>query len=167
MKLRLVFLFVFLAFLSCKRQSDSKIEREGEPDVFNVSDSDAEMNIAMETARNTIGVFTKALESENPDMEFFTIKQQFSGPNNDEHIWITDIEIVDGELTGTVNNDPIYTTEIKLGDAITIDKARISDWMFFEKGVVKGGYTMKVIRNNMSEEERKQFDLESGLIFED
>jgi len=166
MKLKLVFLFVFLTFLSCKKQPNSKTEKKEEPSVFNVSESDIEMNKAIETARKTIGVFTKALKSKSPDMEYFTIKQQFSGQDNDEHIWISNIQIIDEDFTGTVNNNPIYTTGIKLGDTITIDKARISDWMFFEKGVVRGGYTIKVIRNNMSEEEKKDFDLETGLIFD-
>jgi len=35
--------------------------------------------------------------------------------------------------------------------------------MYLENGKLFGGYTIRVLRNNMSEEERKQFDSESGM----
>ncbi len=53
-----------------------------------------------------------------------------------------------------------------MGDTITVDKNRISDWMYFDKGIVKGGFTIKVLRDQMTEEEQKLYDFESGLIFE-
>ncbi len=35
--------------------------------------------------------------------------------------------------------------------------------MYIENGKLFGGYTIKVLRNRMTEEERKQFDAESGM----
>jgi len=34
----------------------------------------------------------------------------------------------------------------------------MSDWMCLSKGILKGGYTFHVIRNQMYDEEKKQFD---------
>ena len=34
----------------------------------------------------------------------------------------------------------------------------ITDWMYVDKGILQGGYTIKLIRNRMSKEERAKFD---------
>ena len=66
---------------------------------------------------------------------------------------------------GIVGNDPVKNTEIKLGDYVEVDLNKISDWMFTDKNIVKGAYTVKVMRKSMSEEELKEMD-EEGLIYE-
>jgi len=68
---------------------------------------------------------------------------------------------------GTVNNEPQLTKVVKYGDQVTIDPQRISDWMYLDKGVLKGGYTIRVMKKNLSEEEKKAFDQEVGFIMED
>lgn len=42
----------------------------------------------------------------------------------------------------------------------------ISDWMIIEDNKLIGGYTIKNLRNKMTEEERKAFDGSFGVIIE-
>lgn len=53
----------------------------------------------------------------------------------------------------TVDNNPISTQEVRLGDTIKIRFQDITDWMFFDKDIVRGAYTSKVLRKRMSSEE--------------
>lgn len=143
------------------------VQREGEPDVVFVESMDNEMNMAIEKARETFkNDFYQALLSKNPDFSNFTLKQRFDVPEGDgEHIWIGDIVFHDGKYSGIVQNEPIQTLDVKLGDEVVVNTDNLSDWMYYDKNIVKGAYTVKVLRKTMTDEERKQMDSE-GLIYE-
>jgi len=157
---------IFLIVTSCNQNSKSKAIREGEPDVYTINSSDSKMNEAIENAKKSFDLFQNALTSKNPDFEYFSIKQKFDTPQGGEHIWVQDITFVDSQFIGIIGNEPVNTNEVSLGDTITIDKNKISDWMYFDKGIVRGGFTIKVLRDQLTEEEQKSFDLENGLKFE-
>ncbi len=54
---------------------------------------------------------------------------------------------------------------VKFGDKVFVDIDNLSDWMYYDKNIVKGAFTVKVLRKNMTYEEKKQMDSE-GLIYE-
>ena len=66
---------------------------------------------------------------------------------------------------GFVENDPVTVTQIKLGDSVKVDFDKISDWMYYDKNVVKGAFTVRVMRANMSEAELNEMDA-GGIIYE-
>lgn len=166
MKKLIAICIVSLCIMSCNDGVKKKVEREGEPDVLYVESGDAEMNSAIQKAKQTFPEFEKAFQSNNPDFENFTIKQKFkTSDGGGEHIWIGDLTVKDGQYFGVVQNEPVDVKQIKLGDSIKISIADMSDWMYIDKKVVKGGYTIKVLRKHMSDEEKKQMDAE-GLIYE-
>lgn len=159
--------FASLLFIlsSCKENNTSKAERGGEPDVYNVANDNAKMNKAIEQANNTIQEFKTALDSDNPNYDFFALKQKFDTSDGAEHIWVQDIYRENAEYIGIVGNEPVKTTEVQLGDTITVDTNKISDWMYYDEGKIVGGYTIRILRDGMTDEERKQFDIENGLLF--
>lgn len=162
----LLILFILFTFSSCNQNEKDKVAREGEPDVYNIEISDSKMNDAIKEAKKSINLFYLALTSDNPDYENFILKQKFDTPKGVEHIWIQNITLVDSNYIGTIGNTPIDIIGVNLGDTIIVDKNNISDWMYLDKGIVKGGFTIKTLRNEMKEDERKQFDFNSGLIFD-
>ncbi|NQY31409.1 MAG: DUF2314 domain-containing protein [Flavobacteriaceae bacterium] len=167
MNRNLILLSSILLFItSCNQITKSKTIRDGEPDVYNIEGSDSKMNMAIENAKKSIQQFQDALKSNNPEYEYFSIKQRFDTPEGGEHIWIQDIKLVDSQFIGILGNEPVNIKEVNFGDTITVDNKKISDWMYFDKGKVKGGFTIKALRDEMSKEEQQIFDSESGLIFE-
>jgi len=154
----LVFLIVF-SLISCK--DSNKIERENEPAIYSVKSEDQEMNQAMTKANQTLNDFNTGLSNHNASNQ--ALKVAFTNAQGTEHMWIGTIELKDGKYSGILNNEPEFVKEYKSGDTIEIDASKISDWMYLENGKLFGGYTIKVLRNRMSEEERKQFDAESGM----
>ena len=157
--------FLTFALTCCAQTNTDKTVREGEPDVYNVDDTDAAMNDAIKKANKTLEHFEKAIASKKPEYEYFSIKQRFETANGGEHIWIQDIQFKNGNYMGIVGNEPVSTSEVQLGQTITIDRSKISDWLYFDNGIVQGAYTIKVLRDQMTEEERAIFDSETGLIF--
>jgi uncharacterized protein YegJ (DUF2314 family) len=157
--------------LSCNNHAPKiigKTERENEPAIYQVEAGDMAMNNAIEQARKTLDTFKKALQSQDTNYSSFELKQAFVKPDGgNEHIWIDDIKLKDGKYIGIVSNKPDRTTEVKEGDTVEVKNDKISDWMFLENGKLRGGYTIRVLRNAMSPAEKKQFEKESGLIIED
>lgn len=160
-------LLVVIVLFSCDNPTTNKQERTGEPDYYTLSGDDLEMNEAKKTAYQTLNIFTTAFESNNPNYKEFAVKVRFETAKGGEHIWISDLSLEDGDFYGVVNNSPVGTVEVKLGDNIRINKSNISDWMYIDNQKLVGGFTIRVLRDRMSEEEKKQFDLERDYIIED
>lgn len=167
LKQKLAIAIIFLGILSCSKNQNTKTEREGEPTIYTVPDTDEEMNDAIKIANQTLETFNEALRSENPIVSYFALKTRFDTPDGSEHIWLSIISFKDNKYFGVVDNLPESTTEVNLGDTIQITNDNISDWMYIDNQKLQGGYTIRLLRNRMSEEERKMFDAESGLIIED
>jgi uncharacterized protein YegJ (DUF2314 family) len=162
-----VVVICLLAFMiNCQEKRD-KLKREGEPDVMYFKNSDEEMGAAVKNAQETLSEFQKAIQSRNPNYSNFTLKEKFdTSDGGGEHIWIGDIQFKDGKYYGIVQNEPVDTRIlVKLGDSIEVPIERISDWKYNDKNIVKGAYTIKVVRKYMSPEEKREMEAE-GLIYE-
>lgn len=166
-KILAITVVLILIINSCKENSISKIEREGEPDIINVADKNVAMNQAIAEANKTLSNFKTAIQSNNKNYASFALKQKFTDvKGSTEHIWIQDVTYNNAKFKGVVGNTPLYEVNVKLGDTINVDESNISDWMYFDKNITKGAYTIKALRNQMSTEEQKEFDIQSGMQFE-
>lgn len=155
-------LFFSILILSCN--SNSKIERENEPTIYNVGEDDAEMNKAIQKAKQTIDSFDFAYKNNSRVFVFFGLKKKFVENGIVEHIWIGNIQGMEsGKYVGVIDNLPEKLKSVKLGDTVEIDKKDVSDWMYLKNSELHGGYTIRLLRERMTEEERKKFDAESGM----
>lgn len=140
--------------------------QKGKSDIISVESDDSEMNLATEKAKLTIKNFDLALKSNNPNFKYFSVKKPYKTESCDEHIWINDVVLKGDKYLGVIGNTPEYTNEIELGDTVLVKKSEISDWMYVEENKLRGGYTIRALRNKMSESEKKKFDNENGMIIE-
>ena len=153
-----LFLLVCIALISCGHTQKVPTNEEG--NIASVSGEDAEMNAAIQRAQDTLPLFIKALQSPKPTQTSFLIKAKFpyGGSNAAEHLWIRDITYNGKQFEGFLANEPLYVQNMHLGDRIIVKMTDVSDWMIIEDGKLLGGFTIYVLRNRMSESERKQFD---------
>lgn len=142
-----------------------KIERQGEPDIFNVETEDKEMNEAIKKARLTFDNFLATFKNKKRNQTNFCVKMPFPTSHGAEHVWLVNIESNDGKLYGQVDNVPESITTIKLGDKIEIDRNKISDWFYIEDNKLIGGLTIRVLRDRMTPIEKRQFDRGFGVTF--
>lgn len=158
--------FALILLMACNN-NESKTEREGESTIYNLDNEDQEMNEAIQKANQTFSEFDKALKNDTANYNNFSVKVRFKTVKGGEHIWLGDIFLKDEKYFGIVDNLPAETREIGEGDTIEVDIKNISDWMYVDSGKLRGGYTIRVLRNRMSDVEKKQFDEEYGLIIEE
>jgi len=147
--------------------SSSRVGSNTEDVVISFSQTDTSMNKAIEVARASINQFNNALKNK-PEAEMLSLKVHFDTPDGGgEHMWLSNIRLTDKGYFGVVANEAEFTQKVKLGDSLYINNNEISDWMYVEDGKLRGGYTIRVMRNNLkTEEEKQQFDNDLGFIIE-
>lgn len=169
-------LLIFLPLIvACSNQqskehsNNSKLGLDTVADIYNVTAEDTAMNRAIDKARQTIRQFDSAFRSGNKNYTAFAVKKRYGVPGNDggEHMWVAVTAIENGRYKGYVNNDAEATTEVKYGDSVQVGKDEITDWMFLDRNLLKGGYTIRAIRNHLSKEERINMDNELGFTIEE
>lgn len=172
---KLIQLLIFLPFcLSCgntqsnTQPSSNKVGLDTTANTYSVTAEDTSMNSAIGKARQTIEKFDQALKSSNPSYTDFAVKKRYRTPDDGgEHMWIAGIILVNGNYKGFVNNDAEKTIEVKYGDTVHVRKDEITDWMYLDNNVLRGGYTIREIRNKLSKDERAKMDKDLGFEIED
>ena len=142
------------------------VARPGLVPVINVEDDDPKMLAAINKARATTPEFIAALKNPKPGQSGFGVKIPVKDGTQVEHMWMSPVRIVDGQFSGAINNEPLNVKTVKLGDEVKIAPNEISDWMYVEGGKLIGGYTIRMIRDNMPPGERQKFDRSTGLIID-
>lgn len=172
-KIFIICVGIAFTLLSCNGSSPKQttVQSNGEV-ITQVSENDADMNVAIKKANETFGDFKKVFidNQKSHKYEDFTIKLGFpSNKYGKEHMWVGDLTLDGDTFTGILLNTPAdESITHKAGDAVIVDPAIVSDWVYTEisNGITHGGYTFHAMRKNMSPEEKAEFDEQSGLKFE-
>jgi uncharacterized protein YegJ (DUF2314 family) len=166
-RLCLVLALFTVAVTACHRKSAEVIQRQGEPDIVYVAPDDAAMNAAIKRARESLGAFKTTLASPPPSASGFAVKVAFAfGRDSDEHIWLVNPSFSNGQVQGVVNNEPVDVKSVKLGENVSAPASRVSDWMYADGGVLRGGYTIRVLLEKLTPPEREAQLHEMGLRLE-
>ena len=115
-------------------------------DVVTVQSGDAEVDAAVTRARQALPQFIAALQSPPPNQTKFVIKAQFIEGDNVEYMWVANVAYDGARFDGTLDNDPAAIKGLKHGDKVSVDPARVVDWMYDENGKAVGGYTSAVLK---------------------
>ncbi len=127
--------------------------------VYLVSKDDAEMNEAIAKARETLPQFWQSFKHPQIGEYGFSLKVKITDKNEVEHFWVVDIQQKDGELYGTINNDPEKVRSVKIGDRIQIPTQDISDWTYLRNHKMVGNYTLRLLVKRMSPDEAEKCKL--------
>lgn len=151
-----------------KKNTSKEADKRLEDSVVEVSSVDVGMNEAMVKAKQNISQFEKALKDNNSEFKNFGVKIAFASDIGDEYLWISTIVYSKEKnvYAGIVNSNPMYTKLVKYDEIVEFKLEDVADWMYFKGNLLIGGYTIRVLRDRMSNKERENFDKESGYQFE-
>jgi uncharacterized protein len=135
--------------------------------------ADPAMQQAYEAARTTFRYLWRELAWERrrivKAIDLAAVKVPFSDADaaNVEHMWVSELDF-DGELIhGTLLSSPNTLQSVQRGDAVQVAIADISDWIFAIAGQAYGAHSVNLMRQRMSERERKAHDDAWSLQFGD
>jgi uncharacterized protein YegJ (DUF2314 family) len=147
-----------LALLFGTGCNDTSARPKKDDRVIAVKQEDAEMNAAIAKAQTTLSSFIAVLSSPQTNQQYFLIKGKFTVGDTVEHIWVADVTFDGKRFRGVLANDPESIPSLFYKQPVEVQPAQVSDWMFVQDGKLVGGYTSRVLRNRMTEEERRQLD---------
>ena len=137
-----------------------------QPELITVEGTDAEMNAAMDEARQSVDIFLQALHSPPSAPAHLSVKVGFRDERGVEFMWLHDVTYRDGTFHGTVGNSPQTVRSVRFGAPVAVGRDEIADWMFIREGKLVGGYTMRVMRSRLSPGERADFDANTGFTID-
>lgn len=148
----IIMLFVFAG---CKQHEKNEARHDG---VYEFATDDAAMNAAVAEAIRTYRLFEWAIQQPDTTMTDFAVKIKFGyDEGSHEHMWVRDLFMSGGQRFGILNSHPVYVENVQYGDTVKVISDSISDWMYVKNGKLVGGYTIKVIYENLNEKEKKAF----------
>ncbi|QDT65732.1 DUF2314 domain-containing protein [Calycomorphotria hydatis] len=104
-----------------------------------------------------------------PALQLSCIKVPFSDSNFEnedvEQMWCSEINFDGLEISAVLLNSPNWLKSVQEGDEVHIPVSRIRDWLCVLEDKVYGGYSIQVLRQQMSSEERASHDKAWGLNF--
>lgn len=124
---------------------------------------DPAMREAEATARDSLGAFRTLLHQHGPDVHAL-IKVRIESPRYTGGVWLLVTADTDQGFELRFFEVPDGVEGHKVGDALSVDDARVTDWMLNLDGALHGGYTLRRHREALTtEEERLRFDEHLGV----
>jgi len=135
-----------------------------------IEGEDPQMMAAIQRAQATLPAFEAELGMDSrrviPALEAAIVKAFFPDPSKSErgeHMWLDDVQIDLHGVAGRLSEDPHFVHGLRAGQPVVVPPDRVSDWVLFfglkQKLVsppAKGGFTLGVIWQQMSEQERSE-----------
>ena len=145
-----------LGVLGQNKEAEKKVKESLKKDeVTLVKDDDAKMNAAIAEARKTVDEFINALKAKDPKAKHFAVKAPLVDGDQVEHVWLVNLKVSGDKLSGVIGNKLQIVKNYKMGQAVTLGKKEITDWMYVKDGVVQGNVTLKAMFHTMDPEEVK------------
>tara|TARA_Y100000589_G_scaffold327285_1_gene368803 strand:+ start:63 stop:515 length:453 start_codon:yes stop_codon:yes gene_type:complete len=142
------------------------IQRDSHPDYVRIGNEETDklMQRAIQKAQATCPQFIEVLQHPKPEYQTLSFKMPFSVHSGGrEHIWIVKPSWDGKQLSGTVGNDPVDTTEVQLGQIIHASTDPITDWMYVENNILHGGYTIRVLYHTNPPQTQKAMNKDLGF----
>ena len=127
-----------------------------EPAVTRNAENGPAVNAAIARARATLPDFWQHLAASADDESLFLIKFNLSnGMSDAEYIWVGDIQLQNGRISGVLMNQPL-NGRYRKGQQVEIPESAIGDWAIFKGRVMQGNHTTRVQLEQMPAEEAAQ-----------
>jgi uncharacterized protein YegJ (DUF2314 family) len=162
-------LFIPLLTVGCATQPRNhtlarEMIRPGvEPERFHIKADDAEMANSVQRARRTVRTFIAAVQHPTATQRDFEVKKPFAHEGVLEHLWLSEVTFSGGRFHGKVDNHPRNIPGVKMGDRVSVNPNEITDWAFVDKGILVGGYTIRVLFNELSPERKQALQTEANF----
>jgi uncharacterized protein YegJ (DUF2314 family) len=143
--------------------AETLLERAKRDGIAYVEKNDAEMAAAMRRARETLPEFLKLARAPRPMMGGFAVKVAVSEADDTEFFWITPFEQQKDQFRGRINNAPQLVKKVKFGQTIAFKEEEIVDWLYQDRGAMRGNFTACVLLKREPRDEAEKFMKQFGL----
>jgi uncharacterized protein YegJ (DUF2314 family) len=139
--------------------------KDNSENIYQVNYGDKEVLLAMQKARDTFEDFKSEVIQDYsrkiPVLDIILIKAYFydvNFPNNGEHLWVKDITFEGERIIGEIVSVPEHVKSVESGKKVSILLEQLSDWLYVSNGKAHGAFTVRLLRNRMTPQERQEHD---------
>ena len=136
--------------------TDPMAPRKVKNNVVAYDSADPAMNAAKDKARATLDKFDFMFGEGEPGT--YTIKFPLTQNGKTEHIWLQVDRLSDDGFIGRLANEPVNGNEYKMGQVLEVAKSDVEDWMVNQGDAIYGGYTARVMMDQMPEDQRAKYE---------
>ena len=166
-KLGMGLFLVLLAIGSWGAEARELIQRQGQPDAYRVDPEDILLKSAQIETQLKLAELRQRIQSPPAEQTYLAVKGIFGEEDQVEHLWVRDLSLQEDQIVGTLDNQPLGLSQWSAGDRVVLGQEQISDWMAIEAGKLVGGWTLRALREQMTEAERAAFDASLEFVIED
>ncbi len=124
--------------------------------VMALNKDDPELKKTVQDAQSSLGVFFSLYEQYNENLGvYFGVKVPIPDDGKHVHLWYTLTGIKDDIVTAEHHNIPESLQEF---GNISIKSCEIEDWMINDHGHLYGGYSIRLQRSRLPDNEKEKFD---------
>ncbi len=134
--------------------------------AIDVTADDEDMRQAVDKAALTLPAFVQRLTQPPPTQTHVALKGRFEENGQVEHLWLSQVTVEENGFKGTIDNDPLTLKGVHAGTQVSLATDHVSDWMAIDDGVLVGGFSIRLLRNRMSNSERASFDHSVDFVVE-
>lgn len=136
--------------------ADPMAPRKVKNNVVAYHTADQAMIGAKSKARQSLPRFAKMWEDGVSGT--YTIKFPLTQNGETEHIWLQVDGFKGNMIEGRLANDPVNGNKYKMGQRMQIARADVEDWMLNQGDAIYGGYTARVMMDQMPEDQRAKYE---------
>ncbi len=166
-KLSIGLILLLLAISPWWAEAGELIQRQGQPDAYRVEPEDIPLKSAQIEAQLKLAELRERIQSPPSEQTYLAVKGIFGEDDQVEHLWLQDLSLQEDRIVGTLDNQPLELSQWSVGDRVVLRREQISDWMAIESGQLVGGWTLRALREQMTEAERAAFDASLEFVIED
>lgn len=123
-------------------------------DVVNYSKHDTRMNAAMAKSQATLPEFDAAV-ARHVLRAILNVRVPYGNAGANEYLWLDDLHRNgDGSYDGIVTDHVLHVPDLRQGSHYHAARASVADWIFSDNQGDHGGWTVRVMREDMTAEQR-------------
>lgn len=117
----------------------------------------AVMAEAMRQARVSLASFLALADNPRPGTRDFSVKIGLPTVNGKEYVWIRPFQHKGTRIVGELQNEPVGTKAIRMGERISFDDKDVVDWSYLDGDGLRGNFTACAIAQLKPPIERTAF----------
>ncbi len=140
-------------------------ERDGQPLFMAMSNDNASLSAAIQRAKGSIQHFKAALRKPEYEGASFLVKGRFTDQGTEDvaHLWLGVHDILEDIFFCSTFEVPEDFGGMESNQSYVMIEESIEDWMVNSNGRMYGGFTIRMQRELLPENERSSFDKYTGV----
>lgn len=124
---------------------------------------DPELAAAVAEAQATLDTFRQKIAEAPQTKSLAMLKAPIGEGEGKVFLWLVQVQVTPEGFSAVATAVPPEVTAIAKGDRVVLPAELVQDWMVNDQGIVHGGFSLRLHRSRLPEDQRAAFDEQIGV----